>query len=172
MDGDQRRPAPPEAPAEPGPAHHHPDGAKTSMRHPFRRLHDRLHANPVTGVITKLVLTIVGGLVLVAGVIMIFTPGQGILAILLGLAILSLEYQWAARLLHRVKQKAHEARERARAVDPRVRRRRVVLGTAVVLLAAAGLAGYLLVYDWPGYAVAGWDWVQGLSGAVPELPGM
>ena len=172
MDGDPMRPAPPEVSDSPGVGHRHPDGMRTTMRHPFRRLHDRLHENPVTGLITKIVLTVVGGVVLVAGVIMIFTPGQGILAVLLGLAILSLEYQWAARLLHRVKQKAQEARERARAVDPRVRRRRLVIGSALILLAAAGLVGYLLVYDWPRYAVAGWDWVQGLSGVVPELPGM
>ncbi len=54
------------------------------------RLHRRLHSHPVLALTTKIVVTVVGSLVLLAGVIMIFTPGQGILAIVLGLAILQL----------------------------------------------------------------------------------
>jgi hypothetical protein len=32
--------------------------------------------------------------------------------------------------------------------------------------------GYLWYYDWPAFAVDGWDFVQDINGAVPELPGM
>lgn len=148
------------------------ESAKTASRHPFRRLHDRLHANPVTGLVTKIVLTLVGGAVMLAGVIMIFTPGQGILAIILGLAILSLEYQWAARLLERAKAQLRAARERARQTDPRVRRQRLILVAAVTLLLVAVGVGYILGYGWPTFAEQGWDWVQSLHEVVPELPGM
>ena len=148
------------------------ESAKAASRHPVRRLHDRLHANPVTGLVTKVVLTVVGGAVMLAGVIMIFTPGQGILAIILGLAILSLEYQWAARLLERAKAKLRAARDKARQTDPRVRRQRLILATAGALLLVAVGAGYILGFGWPAYAVQGWDWVQSLHEVVPELPGM
>jgi hypothetical protein len=37
---------------------------------------------------------------------------------------------------------------------------------------SAGAVGYLWYYDWPAFAVDGWDFVQDINGAVPELPGM
>ena len=90
-------------------------------------LHRKLHSHPVLAVTTKIVVTLVGGLVLLAGVIMIFTPGQGILAIVLGLAILATEYAWAERWLRKARDKAAEAKRRAEAMDPKVRRRRLLL---------------------------------------------
>ena len=105
-------------------------------------------------------------------VVMMVTPGPGIVGIILGLAILSTEYEWADRWLARARQKAHEARLRAEAMDPRERRRRLLLTGLVFLALAAAILGYVLVYDWPRFAVDGWDWLQGLAGWVPELPGM
>jgi cation:H+ antiporter len=70
----------------------------------------------------RLVVTaIVGSVVLLAGLAMLFTPGQGILTILLGLGILATEFPWAARLLKRMKAKAKAAaagmRSRSRQED-------------------------------------------------------
>ena len=63
------------------------------------RLHVRLHSNPVTGLITKIVVTAVGVFVMFAGFIMMVTPGPGIVGLVLGLAILSTEWRWADRWL-------------------------------------------------------------------------
>ena len=123
-------------------------------------------------VTTKIVVTLVGGLVLLAGVIMIFTPGQGILAIVLGLAILATEYAWAERWLRKARDKAAEAKRRAEAMDPKVRRRRLLLAGVALLLVVGAVVAYLATYDWPSFAVDGWDWVQSLAGWVPDLPGM
>jgi uncharacterized protein (TIGR02611 family) len=136
------------------------------------RLHRRLHSHPVLSLATKVVVTVVGGLVMLAGVVMLFTPGQGILAIVLGLAILATEYAWAERWLRKAKEKAADARRRAEAMDPAVRRRRLLLAGVVVLVLVGAAVAYLLTYDWPGVLVDGWDWVQSLAGWVPELPGM
>lgn len=136
------------------------------------RLHQRLHAHPLLALTTKIVVTLVGGLVVLAGVVMIFTPGQGILAIVLGLAILSTEYAWAERWLRAARQRAAEAKRRASAMDPKVRRRRMFLGAAAMLLAIAAVTVYLVAFDWPNAAVAGWNWVQSLAGWAPDLPGM
>lgn len=136
------------------------------------RLHRKLHSHPVLALTTKIVVTLVGGLVLLAGVIMIFTPGQGILAIILGLAILATEYAWAERWLSKARDKAAEARRRAEAMDPKVRRRRLLLAGAALLLLVGAVVAYLATYDWPGFAVDSWDWVQSLAGWVPDLPGM
>ncbi|WOT03824.1 PGPGW domain-containing protein [Shewanella youngdeokensis] len=45
--------------------------------------------------IKKIVITIVGGLLTVAGVALILLPGPAWLLLPIGLAILSLEYPWA-----------------------------------------------------------------------------
>lgn len=138
------------------------------------RLHRRLHANPVTGLITKVVVTVVGAAVVALGVVMSGPgiPGPGLVVILLGLAILSTEWTWAERLLRWGRRKAHEAAERARALDPAERRRRLLLTGLVVLLLGAALVAYLVVYDWPRWSIDGWDWVQQRISVVPELPGM
>ncbi|HEX4815689.1 MAG TPA: PGPGW domain-containing protein [Nonomuraea sp.] len=136
------------------------------------RLHRRLHSHPVLALTTKVVVTLVGSLVLLAGVVMIFTPGQGILAIVLGLAILATEYAWAERWLRKAKDKASEARRRAEQMDPKVRRRRLLVAGLAVLLAFGAGVVYVVAFDWPVLVVDGWDWVQSLAGWVPDLPGM
>ena len=136
------------------------------------RLHRKLHSHPVLALATKVVVTVVGSLVLLAGVIMIFTPGQGILAIVLGLAILATEYAWAERWLRKAKDKATQAKRRAAEMDPKVRRRRVLLAGLAVLLTLGAAVVYLVTFDWPVFAVDGWNWVQSMAGWVPDLPGM
>lgn len=136
------------------------------------RVYRFLHSNPALALTTKIVVTLVGGLVLLAGVVMIFTPGQGILMIILGLAILATEYAWAARWLKKAREKAEEAKRRAEQMDPKVRRRRLLITGAALVLITGALVWYLAVYDWPTFAVDSWDWVQSLAGWVPDLPGM
>jgi uncharacterized protein (TIGR02611 family) len=140
--------------------------------HFFKRLHVRLHSNRITGVATKIVVTVIGVAVLCAGLIMMVTPGPGIVGIVVGLGILATEWAWADRWVQAAKRKAQEAADKAREMDPAVRRRRLLLAGGLVLLVAAVVLTYLVVFDWPGYATNGWDWVQDLHSAVPELPGM
>jgi uncharacterized protein (TIGR02611 family) len=136
------------------------------------RLHGRLHANPALSLTTKLVVTTLGTLVLVAGVVMMVTPGPGIVGIALGLAILATEYDWADRWLVKAREKAHEARLKAGALDPKVRRRRLLLAGLVFIALAAAIVAYVAAYDWPRFALDGWDWLQGLAAWIPDLPGM
>jgi uncharacterized protein (TIGR02611 family) len=51
----------------------------------------------------RIAVTVVGFVVLIAGVIMMVTPGPGVIAILAGLAILASEWAWAERALDRAK---------------------------------------------------------------------
>lgn len=140
--------------------------------HWLRRLHARSHANPLTGLITKVVVTCVGVLVIVAGLVMMIAPGPGIVAILLGLGILSTEWDWADRWVDRLRSYAHRAAEKARQMDPAVRRRRIALTLLGVVVVAGLVSWYLTAYGWPHLAVEGWNEVQDISGVVPELPGM
>ncbi len=138
----------------------------------LKRLHAWAHRNPVSSFITKIIVTILGTLLILAGIIMLFTPGQGILAVVAGLAVLSSEYEWAKRLRLRAEAKLKETTAAAKAMDPAVRRRRILLATLATVLVIGTVVWYLVVFDWPSYAVDSWDWLQSISSLVPELPGM
>jgi uncharacterized protein (TIGR02611 family) len=53
----------------------------------------------------RLIVTVVGFTVLLAGVAMIVLPGPAFIVIPLGLAILATEFVWARKLLKKVKEK-------------------------------------------------------------------
>ena len=59
----------------------------------------------------RIAVTVVGFVLLLAGIVMIVTPGPGILLIIAGLAVLATEYVWAERLLNLAKQKAALAKD-------------------------------------------------------------
>ncbi|MFF3494055.1 TIGR02611 family protein [Streptomyces sp. NPDC002795] len=85
---------------------------------------------------------IVGLAVVVGGVIMLPLPGPGWLVIFGGMAIWATEFVWAQLVLRWTKRKVTEATQRA--LDPRVRRRNIILTTIGVVI-IAGLGG---VYLW------------------------
>jgi len=121
---------------------------------------------------TKLVVTLVGSAVLTAGLVMMVTPGPGLVGIVAGLAILSTEWDWADRWLTAARRKLDEAQASARAMDPRVRRRRIALSATVALVLLGLVVVYVVVADWPAWSVALWDRAQSFLGFLPDLPGM
>lgn len=80
------------------------------------------------------------GLVL-AGLAMLVLPGPGWGAIILGLIVLASEFAWAQRLLDPVTRAARKAADAA--LDPRVRRRNLILLACAIVVAAAAGAWYL-----------------------------
>jgi uncharacterized protein (TIGR02611 family) len=136
------------------------------------RVHHRLHRNRAMSATTKLVVTVVGTSVLMAGLIMMVTPGPGLLGIVAGLAILATEWDWADRWLTTARRKLHEARLATEAMDPRVRRRRVALAAGAVVAGVGGASAYVALKDWPGWSVSVWNRAQSFIGFLPELPGM
>ncbi len=62
----------------------------------------------------KIVIGIVGVLVVILGFILIPLPGPGLLVIVAGLAILSLEFEWADRQLSKIKQKLETVSKKIR----------------------------------------------------------
>jgi len=56
----------------------------------------------------RLVIGVVGCTILLIGICLLFLPGPAFVVIPVGLAILSLEFAWAQRLLRRVKEKSRE----------------------------------------------------------------
>jgi uncharacterized protein (TIGR02611 family) len=138
----------------------------------WQRLHVHLHRNRAMSATTKVVVTVVGTAVLTAGLIMMVTPGPGLLGIVAGLAILATEWDWADRWLNAARRKLQDARAVAEAMDPRVRRRRILLTSGLVVAASAAVVVYVAVADWPRWSVRAWDRAQSYLGFLPELPGM
>ncbi|HVQ43954.1 MAG TPA: PGPGW domain-containing protein [Candidatus Saccharimonadia bacterium] len=54
-------------------------------------------------VLSKSVWSVSGGVLVLAGLVMLVTPGPGLLAIAAGVALWAREYDWAKRLLERVR---------------------------------------------------------------------
>jgi uncharacterized protein (TIGR02611 family) len=54
--------------------------------------------------VRRVFLVIAGFTLLVAGVVMLVTPGPGLVVIFLGLGLLAAEFVWARRLMDRIKQ--------------------------------------------------------------------
>lgn len=138
----------------------------------WQRVHGHLHRNRAMSATTKLVVTLVGSAVLVAGLIMMVTPGPGLLGIVAGLAILATEWDWADRWLTSARRKLDEARAAAAAMDPRVRRRRILLTVTALAAVLVVVVGYVAIADWPGWSVDVWDRAQSFVGFLPDLPGM
>jgi uncharacterized protein (TIGR02611 family) len=84
---------------------------------------------------------LVGLGLVIAGIAMLVLPGPGWAAIILGLIVLASEYAWARRLLDPVRRWAKRAADAA--LDPRVRRRNLIIAGALVVL-LAGLAGWYI----------------------------
>jgi len=72
----------------------------------------------------RIVIAVIGGTVLLGGIIMLVTPGPGVVIILLGLAILAAEFAWAKLWLDRVKHSVTpEGRDQLRGHYTRLRNR-------------------------------------------------
>ncbi|MFE7776075.1 TIGR02611 family protein [Streptomyces sp. NPDC057445] len=110
----------------------------------FVRARRTLHLSWQVGVF------IVGLAVVGAGVVMLPLPGPGWLVIFGGMAIWATEFVWAQLVLRWTKRKVTEAAQRA--LDPRVRRRNIILTTTGLVIIAV-LVG---IYVWKFGIVMPW----------------
>src|SRR5262245_12304599 len=66
------------------------------------RAHAWAHRGPVRSLVAKVVMTVVGAAVIVAGLAMLVLPGPGLVVMGMGLGMLAAEWAWARRALHLV----------------------------------------------------------------------
>jgi uncharacterized protein (TIGR02611 family) len=93
---------------------------------------------------------VVGLAVVIAGIIMLPLPGPGWVVIFAGMAIWATEFVWAQLVMRWTKRKLTEAAQKA--LDPKVRRRNIIL-TTVGLVIVAVLLG---IYVWKFGLVMPW----------------
>jgi uncharacterized protein (TIGR02611 family) len=60
----------------------------------------------------RIAVTIAGGVLVLAGVVMLVLPGPGVVVIIGGLALLATEYVWAQRAMNFAKRKASRAKDK------------------------------------------------------------
>ena len=93
----------------------------------------------------RVIFGITGALVTLVGVIMLVTPGPAFVLIPIGLAMLSMEFVWAERLLDKSLEQAAVAQEKA-AETTRTQR---ILAAIATLLAIAAAVLAILWWDVP-----------------------
>lgn len=89
----------------------------------------------------QVLIFVIGLAVVVAGIIMLPLPGPGWVVIFGGMAIWATEFVWAQLVLRWTKRKVTEAAQRA--LDPKVRRRNIILTVIGLAIVAAILGVYL-----------------------------
>jgi uncharacterized protein (TIGR02611 family) len=107
-------------------------------RQPRPTLIEKLEARRAThrdrGRLYRIGFGVVGAAVLVAGVVMLVTPGPAFVLIPIGLAMLSLEFVWAEKLLEKSLEQAQMAQAKAAQTT---RTQRILMGIATALAIAA-----------------------------------
>jgi uncharacterized protein (TIGR02611 family) len=91
------------------------------------------------GIFYRIVFGVAGAIVLLAGVVMLVTPGPAFVLIPIGLAMLSMEFAWAAAALDKALEQAQVAQEKAAQTSARQRAFGIaagVLGVAAAIAAA------------------------------------
>jgi uncharacterized protein (TIGR02611 family) len=133
----------------------------------MRALRERARARRSLDTAWRVMVLALGFTLLTAGALMFVLPGPGFATVILGLVVLGSEFTWATRVLDPVREAARRASEAA--LDPRRRRRNLILGAlagvAVGILAWWYLARYGLTFG----PILNWfedltEWFLGLFG--------
>ena len=101
------------------------------------RLRERRETHRERARIVRGLYVVAGLTILISGLIMLVTPGPAFVLIPIGLAILSLEFVWAERLLDRSLEEAAKAKKRAAETTTT---QRVLSGIATALAIGAIVA--------------------------------
>ena len=95
----------------------------------------------LTRMLRRIAITVVGTTLLAVGVVLLVTPGPGVVVIALALAVFAIEYDWARRRLM-------QARDLARSAADKTATSQVAKVSAVLFgVGALGLGGVLIFAD-------------------------
>lgn len=108
------------------------------------RFRERIRSRPLLDTAWRVGVFTLGVTLVAAGLVMFVIPGPGFATVILGLVVLASEFAWASRALDPVKAAARRASEAA--LDPRRRRRNLILAGIAGAIAAAALSWYLRYY--------------------------
>lgn len=110
-----------------------------------RKLRERQAEHRRRGRVYRAGFVLLGVLILLAGIAMLALPGPAFVVIPIGLAILSLEFAWAERMLEQALVKGEEARRKAADATPAQK----ALSAAAIVCAIAAAATAAILWDIP-----------------------
>jgi uncharacterized protein (TIGR02611 family) len=116
--------------------------SKPSLIDRLRQSRDRHRARPL---VVRILMILVGFTLLLAGLAMLVLPGPAFVVIPVGLALLSLEFAWAEKLLERAVEQGEVAKRKATEATKTQR----ILGIVATVLGVAALVGWGLLGDIP-----------------------
>lgn len=120
-------------------------GEETGERSLIERVRARQHRHKQKNRLYRVAFAVAGFVVLLGGVIMLFTPGPGLAVIAVGLAMLAMEFAWAERALERAIDQMESAADQVRHGSPAKRAALVAAG----VLALAAFVGIIVLWDVP-----------------------
>jgi uncharacterized protein (TIGR02611 family) len=100
------------------------------------KLEARREEHQDRSLVYRVLFGVAGAVVLLAGLVMLVTPGPAFVLIPIGLAMLSMEFAWAAIALDKALEQAQAAQEKAANTSPL---QRVLVGIAGALAVAAAV---------------------------------
>ncbi|HET7370636.1 MAG TPA: PGPGW domain-containing protein [Gammaproteobacteria bacterium] len=106
------------------------------------KLEQRRHRYARRSLPFRIAWTAAGFILVLAGVVMLITPGPAMVLIPAGLVMLSFEFEWAERLLDYALKRGVEAKHYVDSMDPRKRRAATIAGTALALIAIGAIVWY------------------------------
>ncbi len=118
--------------------------APPSVQERLRNLRERIRSRRSLDTAWRILVFAVGCTLLAAGLLMFLLPGPGWATLILGLVVLASEFTWANRVLDPVKSAARRATEAA--MDPKRRRRNMILAAIAGVLIGIGVVWYLVRY--------------------------
>jgi uncharacterized protein (TIGR02611 family) len=118
------------------------ESSKPSLVRRLERQRARHRERPI---VVRVLYVVVGFTLVAAGAGMLVLPGPAFVVIPIGLALLSLEFLWAERLLGTALEKGEEAKRRAAQTSTRQR----VLTGALFVIGAAALLAWAILGDIP-----------------------
>lgn len=107
-----------------------------------RRLRERREAYKGRGTVYRAAWVTAGVIVVVAGLVMVVFPGPALVVIPIGLAMLSLEFAWAERLLDSTLERGIDAKDIALGAS----RKQKIAGAAAIVCAVAAAVAVALIY--------------------------
>jgi uncharacterized protein (TIGR02611 family) len=139
--------------------------APPSLAARLHRFREALRRNRGLDTVWRVLVFALGVTLVVAGLIMFVIPGPGWATVILGLVVLASEFRWANRALTPIKDAARRASNVA--MDPRTRRRNLILAAIAGVLIGIAVVWYLTHYGLtlsPILALmdAVLDWFKGL----------
>jgi uncharacterized protein (TIGR02611 family) len=139
--------------------------APESVSARLRRFREGLRSRWWLDTTWRILVLALGTTLVAAGLVMFVMPGPGFATVILGLVILGSEFTWATRVLHPVKGAAQRASQAA--LDPRRRKRNLVLGVIAGVILGLVVGWYLVAYGVTIDPIMSWieavmSWFRGI----------